>query len=144
MDILVVLLLSLEDISSISVYDSSFQISNSIALDSRNIVTRNNVTSYFRSAANRNVVSCSGRHFSITVQPILTKSTVLETAIQVLHCFCFTLPDVFSPWLRKWGSNGPTVAYALCKWRILIFAESTHAGSSKMTSLDLSGRQQIA
>ena len=37
--------------------------------------------------------------------------------------------DMFAPWPQKWGSFGPTVVYALRKWQIFIFSESTDASS---------------
>ena len=41
--------------------------------------------------------SCSGGDLSITVQPILKKFTVLETAIQGLHFHFCSLLDIFAP-----------------------------------------------
>ena len=62
-----------------------------VALDSLYISTGNDVINYFQSEANRtnvkNFGSCSGRDFSINVQPILKMFTVVEIIVQVLHFF---------------------------------------------------------
>ena len=42
-------------------------------------------------------VPSSGRHFSITVQPILKNFTGLEAVIQGLHFFLCNLLDIFAP-----------------------------------------------
>ena len=56
-----------------------------------------------------NFLSYPGRNFSVMVQPIRKRFTVLETVIQGLHFLLCNLLDVFAPWARKWGSSGPTV-----------------------------------
>ena len=58
--------------------------------------------------------------------------TVLETVIQALHFLSCNLVDIFARWPRKWGSSGPTVVYALHKWLILIFLETTNASRFKI------------
>ena len=82
---------------------SRFKISNSIALNSLYIFIGNDVTSYFRSQANRMNVFILGRDFSIMVQPILKKFTVLEIVIQVVHFLLCNLLDISATWPRKWG-----------------------------------------
>ena len=78
--------------------------------------------------------SCSGRDFSLTVQPILKRFTVLESVIQALYFFLCKLLDIFATWPRKWGSDGPTVVYPypLHKWLILICSEIAKASSFKI------------
>ena len=79
---------------------SDFKIYHNLALHSLYIWTGKDVINYFRSAANRinvNFGACSGSDFSITVQPILKKFTVLETVIQGLHLLLCNLLDIFTP-----------------------------------------------
>ena len=70
--------------------------------------------------------SCSRRDFSITVQPILKRFSVLKL-IQAHPFFFCNLLDIFAPWLRKWVSSGPTVVYALRWWLIAIFSLYVYA-----------------
>jgi len=81
------------DISEI-IRDSDFKIYHHLTLDSLYISTGNDITSYFRSAANRtnvNFASCSSPDFSITVQPIFKMSILLETVIQARRLNTFNL-----------------------------------------------------
>ena len=59
----------------------------------------------------------------MTVQPILEKFTVLETVIQGLHIIFCNLLDILL--------LDPDV-YALRKWLILVFWETTNAGRFKI------------
>ena len=81
--------------------DSRFKIQPGMAIDSLNIFTGNDVIGYFRSVANRTnmfiLVSSLGRDFSIIVQPMLKKFTVLKTVIQGLHFFMRNMLDIFAP-----------------------------------------------
>ena len=68
----------------------TFKIYCHVALDSLYIWTGNDVIIYFQLAANRMV-------------------------IQVLYSLFCNPSDIFTPWHRKWDSNGPTVVYGLHK-----------------------------
>ena len=80
---------------------SNFQIAHNVAQDSLYPSTRNDVIIYVRSAANR--TKCSRwvmfgwRFFSMTLEPILKKFTVLEIVIQWLHFLLCNLLDIFAP-----------------------------------------------
>ena len=78
-----------------------------------------------------NFKSFSGREFSIMVQPILKRFTVLESIIQGLHFLLVQLVRHFCSLTRKWGSSGPTIIYALRNWLILICSETANASSFK-------------
>ena len=52
---------------------------------------------YFRSHKRVSFGSYSGRDFSITVQRILKRFTVLETVIQGVHFLFCNLLDIFAP-----------------------------------------------
>ena len=115
---------------------SDVKIYHKIALDSLYISTRkwrHKLLSVGSESYKRvNFGSRSGRDFSITVQPILKRFTILEIVIQGLHFSLCNLLDVFAPWPRKWGSIGPAVVYAFHMWLILICSETTNASSFKI------------
>ena len=84
--------------------------------------TGNDVTSYFRSAANE---TCSfWVKFGLRFLDNLKKFTVLEPVIQVLHLLLCNLLD--DP--ENGGSGGRAVVYALSSWLIsvLSFYTSMH------------------
>ena len=67
--------------------------------------------------------SCFGGDFSITVQMILKKFTVLEIVIQGLHFLLYNLLDSFAPWPQKMGAQVdlPTL-FTLRSWLIAVFS----------------------
>ena len=80
---------------------SNFNIYHKVALDSLYISTGNEVINYFSDRKQIvqpvNFGSFSGHDFSITVQPILKRFTVLESVIQGLHLLLCNLLDIFAP-----------------------------------------------
>ena len=66
--------------------------------------------------------SCSGRHFTITVQSISKKVYCFANGdsrgTSFSTCCVFHL-TFFALWPRKWGSSGPTVIYALHRWLMI-------------------------
>ena len=100
-----------------------------------------------------NFALCLARHFSITIQSISKRFTVLDTAILVFHFLLCNLLDTLAPWPRKWGWSGPNVIYALLKWPIWLFSMILKVAiqkfpqttsSPEMTPSATSGRQHIA
>ena len=95
------------------------------SLDSSHILNENDIITNFRSSANRINVFIYGsyfdRDFSITVQSISKRFTVLERMIQMLHfLFCNPL-DIFCSSTTKTDWIGATVIYALHKWLIRFY-----------------------
>ena len=105
-----------------------------IAFDSLYISTRNDITSYFGSAANHinkcvHLGSCSSCNFWIMFQPILKRFPVWNSSAS----FSAVLLDIFAPWPRKWGSSGPVVIYALQRRLISNFSKTTEpSGNSQI------------
>ena len=83
---------------------SDFKIYPKVSLDSLYISTGNDILNYFQLAANHtnvNCGSCSGRDFTIMVQPILKRLTFFGTVIQAFH-FSFSDPlDILVPLPQK-------------------------------------------
>ena len=67
-----------------------------------------------------NLGSSSGHNFSITVQPILKKFTVWETAIRGLHFLFCKLLDIFA----LDPENGAQVARPYCRLWIMEMADN--------------------
>ena len=65
------------------------------ASDLKYISTGNDVINFSKSYK-RNFGLCSGHDFSITVQPILKKFTVLDNVIQGLHLLFCNLLDILN------------------------------------------------
>ena len=77
---------------------SDFKISHSVGLDSLYIWTGNDVTSYFRSAANRIDVLILGHVWIVVSQSRFNRfQKSLETVVQGLHFLLCNLLDIFAP-----------------------------------------------
>ena len=74
---------------------------------------------------------------SMTILPI-SEAKVLRFLKRWFKCFflmyCKSL-NIFAPWPWKWGSNGPTVVYAIHKWLVLTFSKNTNASNLQIYTL---------
>ena len=65
------------------------------------------------------------------IEPISNRMfAALERTIQVLHSLLWKPLYTFAHGPQKCGKNGPTVVYALHKWRISIFSKTPEASNS--------------